>query len=275
MNDCISKNSYLNDSIVPTSVARKAFSAGKTTVYEVIRIIDSCPLFVEDHLDRLQKSATLLNVQLWFSLNEIQSKIAEFIKHESVVIGNLKLQFTFDDNNAFFLLYQSQHSYPTVEMYQNGVITKTLQIERKNPNAKNIQSFHSIAQAFIAKNSLYEAILVDKDGNITEGSKSNIFFLKDKTVITALATDVLLGITRKYVIQAAQLLGLSVEERKIGNNELQTFDAAFISGTSPKILPIKSIDANVYVTNNVSLLQLMAKLDTIMLQYIEKHNKRN
>ena len=274
MNDCISNNSYLNNSIVPTSVAQNAYFVGKTTVYEVIRIIDSCPLFIEDHLDRLQKSATLLNVQLWLSVSQIQSKIAEFIKHESIEIGNLKLQFTFDGDNSFFLLYQSRHSYPTLEMYKEGVTTKTLKIERENPNAKNIQSFHSIAQTFIAENNLYEAILVDKDENITEGSKSNIFFLKNNTIITAFASDVLLGITRKYVMQAAQLLNIKIEERKIALHELQIFDAAFISGTSPKILPIKNIDANVFETNNVLLEQLMSKLDSLMLQYIEIQNIR-
>jgi len=270
MNDCISNNVYLNNAIVPSAEAKLYVYPGKITIYEAIRILDGCPLFIEDHLERLQQSATLLNVPLLNSIDRLQSIIAEFIEHESIDNGNIKLQFTYNNNESFSLLYQLRHSYPTKQMYTNGVNTKTLQIERNNPNAKNIQSFHQIAQTFILDNAIYEALLVDKDSNITEGSKSNIFFIKDNRIITALASDVLLGITRKYVIKAAELLGLTIEERKIATNELQDFDAAFISGTSPKILPIKLIDLTVYNTTNVILQQLMSTLDALIKQYIDK-----
>jgi branched-chain amino acid aminotransferase len=270
MNDCISNNVYLNNAIVSTAEAKLYVYPGKLTIYEAIRILDGCPLFIEDHLNRLQQSAALLHVPLLISIERLQLQIAEFIKHESIDNGNIKLQFTYNDNVSFSLLYQLRHSYPTKQMYTDGVHTKTIQIERNNPNAKNIQSFHQIAQTFILDNAIYEALLVDNDLNITEGSKSNIFFIKDNRIITALASDVLLGITRKYVIKAAELLGLTIEERKIPTNELQDFDAAFISGTSPKILPIYSIDLNVYNTSNIFLQQLMSTYDALIKQYIDK-----
>ena len=275
MIDCISKNAYLNNSIIPAEQAQEALFAGKITVYEVIRIINGCPLFINDHLVRLQKSASLLNVKLWYSATQIQSIISEFIHHESITNGNLKLQFIVDNKESLFLLYQSQHSYPTLEMYQNGVLTKTLDLERDNPNAKNVQSFHKVAQSFLKDHNLYEAILVDKNGDITEGSKSNIFFIKGNSVFTALASDVLLGITRQYVIDASKSVGLTVEERKISKKELPTFDAAFISGTSPKILPIKKIDEYSYRTDNKHLQNLISELDEMIQQYIEKHNFTN
>ena len=270
MNDCISNNVFLNNNIVPLTTALPEIFNGETTVYEVIRIINGYPLFIEDHLERLEKSATLLGVTLLFSIQEMKEKMTAFIKRESIVLGNIRLQYIFKDTKSMFLLYQSQHSYPTKDQYITGVTTKTLSIVRDNPNAKNIQSFHSVAQLFIKSHQLYEAILVDYDGNITEGSKSNLFFIEGKSILTALPTDVLLGITRKYVIEACHLLGLHVEERKISKNELPNFDAAFISGTSPKILPIQSIDANVYKTNNVLLQQLMNKLDELIQQNIDK-----
>jgi len=273
MKDCISKNAYVNNKIISAEEVQKALFTGNTTVYEVIRIIDGRPLFIEDHLGRLEKSASLLQLHLCYSASQIYDIIIEFIKHEGISIGNIKLQFTFDNNKSLFLLYQSQHSYPKVEMYAQGVITKTLHVERENPNAKNIQSFHSVAQSFIKEHDLYEALLIDKDNNITEGSKSNIFFIKENTIITALASDVLLGITRKYVIEAALLLGLKVEERKISMDELPEFDSAFISGTSPKILPIKTIDSKKYKTDTVVLLNLMSKLEELIHQNIETQNK--
>jgi branched-chain amino acid aminotransferase len=274
MNDCISNNVLYNDSIIPLEEANENYFKGEISIYEAIRIIDGCALFIEDHLARLLQSAQLLRVPLPYSMTEIASKIEIFIKHESIVFGNCKILISYNNSQSYFLVYQLQHSYPTLEMYSKGVTTKTVAIERENPNAKNIQRFHSIAQSFIKDNNLYEAILVDKESNITEGSKSNIFFIKGNKIITALASDVLLGITRKYVINAAHLIGYSVEERKIAKSELQEFDAAFISGTSPKILGIREIDSIVYTQNNNVLQQLAKKLDTLIEHYIDSKKQQ-
>ena len=274
MTDCISKNVFINDSIVTIEEAQKALIHGAKVIYEVIRIIDGCPLFIDDHIERLEKSALLLNVSLHFSRNHIKNTIIVFIERENIYNGNLKLQLINDISDSLLILYQTKHSYPSPEMYKNGIITKTLKIERDNPNAKNIQPFHIISQLFIGKEDIYEAILVDKEDNITEGSKSNVFFIKDQDVYTALPSDVLCGITRKYVIEACRLLGLNLFERKISHSELQNFNSAFISGTSPKILPLKTIDDITYDTDTIILSNLITKLDEIIEQNISVQIKK-
>ena len=273
MKDCISQHVILNDRIFEKTKVINNLITGNLVLYEVIRIIDGIPLFINDHLDRLFSSAILLKVDIWITKEDILKKIETFINHESIKNGNIRISCTFSENEKQILLYQSRHSYPTEEMYNNGVETKTIHIERENPNAKNIQLFHTLIQDFFAQNNIYEAILVDKNECVTEGSKSNIFFIKDQSLITARIEDVLPGITRKYVFQAAINLKIKIEERKIYFDELSNFDVAFISGTSPKILPIKLIDNMSFETNNVVLLQLMSELNRIIADNIKLYKR--
>lgn len=268
MIDCISKNVYLNNEITSSENVLNAEFESHTTIYEVIRIIKQKALFVEDHLTRLQKSADLLKLQLPFSIDNIAQKINQFIRNENIIEGNVKIECSYNFDYQRFLLYQIKHSYPIPQMYIDGVKTSLLQIERSNPNAKNIQPFHITAQKFIKEHQLFEAILVDFENNITEGSKSNIFFIRNNELITALPEDVLLGITRKYIINISKQIGMTVVERKVSKEELKTFDAAFISGTSPKVLPIKNIDNYTLNTQNYWLKNIIESFNNEIEKYI-------
>ena len=87
-----------------------------------------------------------------------------------------------------------------------------------------------------------EAILLDANGHVAEGTGENIFLVRDGVVYTpGLESDILLGVTRKSVIQIAKDLGYTVVEKLIGVNELLTADEAFFSGTYAEIAPIREI----------------------------------
>ena len=88
----------------------------------------------------------------------------------------------------------------------------------------------------------FEALLVDSNGYIPEGSRSNIFFIKGDTVYTAPKGDVLLGITREYILKTCKELNIRVIEENIHICDLAKLDGAFMSGTSVNVLPIASID---------------------------------
>jgi len=92
----------------------------------------------------------------------------------------------------------------------------------------------------------FEAILVNEDGTVSEGSRSNIFFVKGNKLVTSPDSAVLLGVTRNKVAEVCESNGIEVEKRIIKIDELESFDGAFITGTSNDVLPIKSIDKIVY-----------------------------
>lgn len=239
-------------------------------LYEVIRIIEGIPVFLEDHLDRLYHSARLTWMDQLPGPDSLAGMIKEYISTQKKKTGNIKLSFSFSDPSAqpSCELIFIPHCYPTPEEYTNGVKVGLLQADRKIPHAK-IQNtdLRKRANQSISDNTLFEVLLIDSEGNITEGSKSNVFFIKNETLYSAPVEKILQGITLIKVQQICKSCGIPVIERAIPANKLDQFEAAFLSGTSPKVLPISSIDQIIYKTGH----PLLIKLQNLYNQLIENY----
>lgn len=211
-------------------------------IYEVLRVIDGKPVFLEEHIRRMENSFKLVGQEFPLKYNDISLRIRELVKGENKTIGNIKL--TYGLNSKEFKVFFIQHSYPTNEMYEEGVKTILYFGERTNPNAKIVNDdFRSKVNAKISKNNAFEAILVDRNGYITEGSKSNIFMVKGSELITSPVKAVLPGVTRGKIIELAHKTGIKVREEEFSFKDIDKLDGMFISGTSPKVLPINKVDA--------------------------------
>jgi len=240
-------------------------SAGKS-LYEVIRISDGIPIFFMEHLERLENSAKIMEYSLCITKNEIINGVLKLINKNKVNNGNLKLVVNYsqyDDDNSFnekFLAYSVRHSYPTDQQYELGVKTITYHGERSNPNAKVINNgFREKVNQEIKNKNVYEAILVDDEGFITEGSKSNIFMVMGSKVVTSEVINVLPGITRQFIIKTCQRLNIKLEEKNIHESELESLDGLFISGTSPNVLPISSVDELSFNSSQNPIINLIMK----------------
>ena len=98
-----------------------------------------------------------------------------------------------------------------------------------------------------AKNNGYqEAILLDTNGFVAEGSGQNIFIVKDGNLLTPELTCCLNGITRRTVIEIAKSKNIKVHERKISPEELSNFVGCFLTGTAAEITPVSQIADNNY-----------------------------
>lgn len=246
-------------------------SRGKS-LYEVIRVIDGVSIFLEKHLGRLINSAKIENLTLPLSTSEIKEKLNKLIKVNEVSIGNIKIVFNFLGDKADFYAYFLKHSYPSQEDYSTGVNTIFYHGERINPNAKVINlSFREHVDLKIKEADVFEAILVDRNGNITEGSKSNIFMIKGKTVLTAPVEEVLPGITRDTIIAVAEKCGYEVKEERINYKNINELDGMFISGTSPKVLPIKKVeDLKFNSASNEVIKDIMKGYDEVIHTYVRE-----
>ncbi len=232
------------------------------SIYEVFRVNDGKPLFLSDHLARLKKSADIVGLSLWFSEEEIKKKIAELIEKEHKKNGNIKLIFSKEgeknENQEVYELSYIPHSYPTELQYIDGVKAALLNAERQKPNAKVLNTTtRQKADKILAESDIYEVLLVNNKGFITEGSRSNVFFIKNKTVFTSPIETVLPGITRKKVFELCFKNKIEIQEKAVSVLDLENYSSAFISGTSPQILPIKSIDEHFFDVNQFILRQLM------------------
>lgn len=250
------------------------YSEEGKSLYEVIRIDDGIPIFLMEHIERLYNSAEIMKYNISITTDEIINRILKLISENNVKEGNLKLVINYsldsgdkedsnDNNNNInerFLAYFLPHSYPSKEEYAEGVKTIIYHGERSNPNAKVINSvFREKVNALISSKDAYEAILVNDAGFITEGSRSNIFMVIGSTVITSKLEDVLPGITRQFIIKACKSLNIEFEERNIHEKDLETLTGLFISGTSPKVLPIKSVDDLLFNSSRNTIINLIMK----------------
>ena len=238
---------------------------GDVVLYEVIRAANGSFLFSGDHLERLQCSAQLAGLQMPLSVSAILVQMNELLHANKVQNGNIRLEFYYRqgkaEHHAFFFI---PHHYPSEAMYQTGIRTALFHAQRTNPNAKIKQiAFTDEANRIIAEKQVYEVILVHPDGYITEGSRSNFFVIKDGSVYTTPEADVLPGITRKYVLRICDELSIPLVEYRIPALQLAQFDAAFISGTSPKVLPVSQVDEFRFDPSNETLCRIMKRYDTI------------
>ncbi|EPY2283069.1 aminotransferase class IV [Clostridium sporogenes] len=263
--ECFNEFFIENEKIKERDSFEESFLKEGKSLYEVIRIIDRAPLFLKSHLERFYNSAKLEGLNLWLDEEEIKEKINRLIEINKVSIGNIKLVFNFNKRkNNNFLCYFLKHNYPEDIEYKRGVKTILYHGERENPNAKVINmDFRKIVGEKIKEEKAYEAILVDRNGYITEGSKSNIFMIKDGKVITAPIEKVLPGITRQNIIDVCKNLNLKVEEEKVHYKDIGKLEGLFISGTSPKVLPIKSVDE----------IEFKSSENKLILSIIESYNK--
>ncbi|MCM1988127.1 aminotransferase class IV [Oceanirhabdus seepicola] len=232
-------------------------------IYEVLRIIGGKPLFLNEHVIRLFKSIKLKYSDVSFNKEELFEKLQQSINclcdKNNILNGNVQILIEVNNNEIKNYVYFIDHYYPEDYLYDEGIKTVCVEIEREDPNAKvlNLKYKERIKKIITEKNA-FEAILINKDNEITEGSKSNVFFVKGEKFITSRGEKVLEGITRMKIIEIIRREGYGFEERIIRKEEIEDMDAAFISGTSPKVLPIKTIgDFNFESASNRLISDLM------------------
>lgn len=246
MSECIGNSFILNGELQPTEIFNNSLVYEGDSIYEVLRISGGRPVFFYDHFDRLMMSVLLQNKGMLASIEEMKRDIIALVKSEKKREINLKIVFNY--NKTFnYIVYLIKSFYPTPEQYKKGVRGTLFTAERKDPESKVIN--HKLRTDICNKllmEGAYEAILVNKNNCITEGSRSNLFFIKGDNLFTAPDESVLNGITRKHVIDICRGKGIDIEFSYTNAERINEYDCAFMTGTSPGLLPFYSIDNNFF-----------------------------
>lgn len=250
------------------------YLSGKS-VYEVIRIEQGIALFAEDHLERMFNSASILGLSLFITKKELLSSIRKLIVENKVSTGKIKILVNFNpvtNVQTDFLIYFNPHYFPTVEEYKNGVKTGLCKAVRDNPNAKLLNSIARLkANQVIAETKLFEVILLDNNNCITEGSRSNLLFIKRNSVYSAPEKDILQGIARKNVKRICSQNNIPFIEQEIRLSDVELMEAMCLTGTSLKILPVNSFDQFVFEVDNVLMKKLMVLYDKEIEGYLRNN----
>ncbi len=274
MRECYGRWFYHNGNLYDCHEFRSSLVFEGESVYEVLRVVQGKPLFPEDHLQRLHHTLEMKKGVVNVSDREVMDAVKRIIRENDITEGNIKVIFNFEKARpgvSHFLVYRIEHHYPSPAQYQNGVSCILYQAERPRPTAKIIH--HHLRLTIFNKlieTGTYEALLVNRQGMITEGSRSNVFFIRDNILYTAPDHLVLPGISRKYVISICREQGIPLKKEAIPVSGLSDLEAAFLTGTSIKVLPVSQIEDHTLPVSHPLLSTLMEAYDRLIEEHIQK-----
>jgi len=267
MNECYGKKFILNGTLQPVELFDKSMVYEGDSVYEVIRMVKGIPIFFPDHMERLATSVKLQKKEPLADISELRKAILNLTRSDKKRETNLKIVFNYNNGSTNYLIYFIQPIYPSEDQYKKGVKGILFFAERKDPESKVIN--HKLRTFIYHKLILegaYEAILVNENNLITEGSRSNIFFLKGDTLVTAPDNAILNGITRKHLLEICKENQIKVELSLVDVDDITNYDAVFMTGTSPVVLPFNCINDKFF---NVKF-ELIDRLRKLYLQRAEE-----
>lgn len=214
---------------------------------------------LKEHTDRLFRSAHILNMKMPFSkeeLNEAQcaavreNNLDEAYLRPMVFLGSEGMGLRADNLKVHVMVAAwSWPSYMSPEAKEVGIKVRTSSYTRHHvnitmckakANGNYINSMLALNEAIAS--GCEEALLLDNEGYVAEGSGENIFILRDGVLHTPELTSCLEGITRQTILDFASELNIPVKERRITRDEVYIADEAFFTGTAAEVLPIRELD---------------------------------
>lgn len=232
-------------------------------VFEGVRAYhanDGAAIFrLQAHTDRLFRSAKIMNMDMPFSkeeLNEAQlaavreNKLDSAYLRPMVFYGSEGMGLRADNLKTHVIVAAwSWGAYLGQEALEKGIRIRTSSYTRHHVNISmckakaNGQYINSMLALSDAQRDGYdEALLLDVDGFVAEGSGENFFMVYDDVIYTPELTSALDGITRQTVIQLAKEEGYEVREKRITRDEVYVADEAFFTGTAAEVTPIRELD---------------------------------
>ncbi len=235
-----------NGKILPVKKAKIAIDDIEFTygfgVYENLRVRKGRIFFTDEHVERLFNSAKMIELKHDFSFEQIKEWIGKLIKKNKLEDCNIKVLLVGGDNPDLYIMCLAP-KFLDKKFYKQGVKVISYEYERFLPQAKTLNMLPSyLIFKKAAEAGAFDALLLDKDNNIVEGTRSNFFAIKNKTFYTTPVTKVLDGVTRRTVIDCAKKNGFVVAECDVKLSELFNYDGAFLTNTSGKIVPIREVD---------------------------------
>jgi len=245
--DCTGRYMYLDGVIMPAE-GSDDLPPGEVSFYEVIRTRNGIPVFFTDHMKRLRDGISTrydlvsdIDAEVRAGLNALVSRE----KHDEI---NVRVTVSFTGSDYSLQICYIPSFYPSDRIVAEGVHLILYRAERIDPGVKmlNMRLRQSV-NGELERRKAYEALLVNRDGYITEGSRSNVFFVTDGgTIHTAPDNLVLSGVTRRHVTEIIRQEGIPLMFKAVREDETGMFRSVFITGTSPMVLAVKSIEGRQY-----------------------------
>ncbi len=214
---------------------------------------------LQAHTDRLFRSAHILNMPMPYDKATVNAAICSAVRENDMVSGYIRPMCFYGaegmglraDNLKTHVMIAAWTwgSYMGDDNLHNGIKVRTSSYTRHHvnitmckakANGNYINSILALNEALAC--GCQEAMLLDAEGYVAEGSGENIFLVRNGTLYTPDLTSALDGITRDTIFRLAAELGMAVKEKRITRDEVYIADEAFFTGTAAEVTPIREVD---------------------------------
>lgn len=215
---------------------------------------------LDDHLGRLMNSAHIMQLDIQHSREEIHEATVElvsrnrldacYIRHLAYIgQGTMGLYPGDDPLVKFCITTWPWGAYLGEEGLSKGVRVKISSFNRPIPNSvmTKAKAVGNYVNSILAKREAVamgysEALMMDTEGNVAEGSGENLFMIRNGVITTPPLNSVLEGVTRRSLMELAESMGHKVVERTFTRDEVYTADELFMTGTAAELTPIREVD---------------------------------
>jgi branched-chain amino acid aminotransferase len=229
-------------------------------IFEGIRVYDGNIFKCREHLDRLYDSAKSIMLNIPLSYQEMQQALIESIRKNELRDGYIRLVVSRGPGdlgldprrspNANVVIIVEQLSIYPEEAYLNGLKTVSVSTRRNVPDALNpkIKSLNYLNNILVKMQAnlagVGEAIMLNSQGYVAEGSSDNIFIVKRGIVFTPPCyCGALEGITRAAIIEICKRVGYEVREEPFTLHDVYVADEVFFTGTAAEVIAVQEVDA--------------------------------
>jgi branched-chain amino acid aminotransferase len=254
---------YLNTGFIPESRATVSvhdlgFLYGDG-VFETFRAYNGTLFRVDDHLDRLEESARRIRLKLPYRRERLRRVLSQTLTRNGLKEALLRLTVSrgigpwgsdrdFGARPTLVVMARRFTGYPE-KVYREGqkILIATVRKHSRDcldPRIKSLNFLnHRLARGEARRRGFDEAVLLNSQGDLAEGSVSNLFLVREGRLLTPSEdSGILLGVTRQIVFEIARRLRVPVREARLPRKELKRAEECFLTNTSMEIMPVHHVD---------------------------------
>ncbi|HLG63870.1 MAG TPA: aminotransferase class IV [Ktedonosporobacter sp.] len=217
--------------------------------FEALRTYNRRPFHLDAHLERLYRSAAIMKLDIPYTQDEIAAIVREIIDRNPYIHAAIRLLVTGGESEDGIMpsgkpvlaVLITALGERDMERFARGIKLITTHLQRQLPEAKTsnyVAAIQALKKA--ARHNVSDALFVNEQDHVLEGTRSNFFVFRGDTLITP-RSEILYGITRNVVLELAKGR-FAIEERPILLSELPQVDEAFMTSSSREITPVVQID---------------------------------
>ena len=251
------------------SIYNKAFFFD-FAVYSNIKVVQGKPFLLGLEIEKLFESAKNIRIEHDFKKQDVLQWAKKLIAANNLKDSLIRLLLIGHEKETepLLFLFPVPLTFYPAKFYTKGVKLVTFKGERHFPTIKSKDMLLSyIAYREAIKHDAIDALLMDRNNKITEGTRSSFFAIKGNTLIVPPRNKVLGGVTRKIILEIAKKT-MNIEEKDLSLKNIADYDACFISGTTLNIMPVKQIDSMDLSKND---LKKIRTLQVLFKKYLKNH----